>query len=174
MAIPTGYLPSGNVLLEYVPMNTDYTEHWRQRLIELLQDLKVTQADFAKEVDLTANYVSRLLYAPDKKGRKNLGPSTISKISTKYQLQPGWFELPLGSNLPSSNGNPDSQTESDRLKQGKYSWPFKAVSYDRIDRLRRFYSGEGMPDAISEIDKYLEFLVLKWESEMESNKRTAA
>ena len=173
MAIPTGYLPTGNVLLEYVPMNTDYTEHWRQRLIELLQDLQVTQADFAKEVDLTANYVSRLLYAPDKKGRKNLGPSTISKISTKYQLQPGWFELPLGSHLPSS-GKKLSDTGNELFNQEKIVWPFKSVTYDRIDKIRRFYTGEGMPDAITEIDKYLEFLVLKWEAEMQVNKRTAA
>lgn len=152
-------------------MNTDYTEHWRLRLVELLQDLNVTQADFAKEVDLTANYVSRLLYAPEKKGRKNLGPTTISKISSKYKLQPGWFELPLGSSLPSSV---KSGAENQFINQEKIVWPFKLTTYERIDKLRRFYSGEGMPDAIAEIDKYLEFLVIKWESEMQSNKRTAA
>ncbi len=53
------------------------------------------------------------------------------------------------------------------------TWPFKLVTYDRIERIKKHFSGPGMPAAISEIDKHLDILVARWEHEMNHNKSSA-
>lgn len=49
-------------------------------------------------------------------------------------------------------------------------WPFRLVSYARIDRVRRHFEGKGMPPAIAEIDRYLDALVSRWEAEMQTKR----
>lgn len=157
----------------------DYKEHWRQRLAELLKHTDMSQAEFAAKIEVQADYVSRLLYEPGKKGRKNLGPATVRKITTAFDLPPGWFDLALGSEMPHmaprimvSEDMPGDRTGP----APKVIWPFKLVSYARVQRVREHFSQPGMPSAIGEIDRHLDILVSRWEMEMEMNavKRTAA
>lgn len=87
-------------------METAKEEHWRQRLQELINHLEIKQAKFGSETGIVPSYVSRLLYPPGKPGRKNLGPDTMADIRKRYDLAPGWFDLPLGSQLPAKADEP--------------------------------------------------------------------
>lgn len=80
----------------------EINEHWRLRLIELKDDLGLKQAELALKLEKSPDYVSRLLYAPGKKGRKNLGLQTIRTAVQNFDLAAGWFDLPLGTDLPSA------------------------------------------------------------------------
>ena len=63
-------------------------EERRQNLRSLVERLGHGGiAKIAKEIDVEANYISRCLYAPDKKGRKNIGDETVIKLDKAY---PGW------------------------------------------------------------------------------------
>lgn len=53
-------------------------------------------------------------------------------------------------------------------------WPFRLVSYERISNIKNYYATEDLPNAIEEIDKHLDILVARWESEMKQAKRSAA
>lgn len=83
-------------------MKTEAEEHWRLRLIELITHLKVTQRGFSDATGIDVSYVSRLLYPPGKKGRKNLGLTQMTVIRNSFNLPAGWFDLPLGQALPLS------------------------------------------------------------------------
>lgn len=165
----------------------DFKEHWRLRLLELLACTGLTQAAFADRVEISPDYVSRLLYPPDKAGRKSLGPVTIRKICSAFNLQAGWFDLPLGTELPGSatprepaRTEPPTRHISDRGPQesGRRTepivWPFRIVTYQRITRIRDHFAGHGMPSAINDIDKHLDVLVTRWENEISRNKSSAA
>ena len=170
------------------PMN--FTEHWRLRLQELLSSSGLTQAAFADRIGVSPDYVSRLLYPADKAGRKNLGVVTMRKISESFDLPAGWFDAPLGSTIPSKGLEQTNNTiagassskpfagEQDATERGRKTepvdWPFTIVTYQRIKRIRQHYSGRGMPQAISDIDKHLDVLVTRWEIEMNKQKSAAA
>ena len=81
-------------------MQIEKEEHWRRRLVELINHLAVKQVAFSDQTGIGASYVSRLLYEPGKKGKKNLGVDTMDAIRRGYRLPPGWFDLPLGADLP--------------------------------------------------------------------------
>lgn len=71
-----------------------------------------------------------------------------------------------------------SEPAVDDIKQRAASrpamvWPFKLVTYARIDRVRKHFQGRGMPDAINEIDRHLDVLVTRWENEMSQGKKHA-
>lgn len=165
----------------------NFTDHWRLRLQELLTSSGLTQAAFAEQVGVSPDYVSRLLYPPDKPGRKNLGVVTMRKITQSFGLPLGWFDAPLGTGLPDREppdaAQPETQAwphiadrkpEERSRKPEPVEWPFKIVTYQRIQRLRQHYSSRGMPAAISEIDKHLDVLVTRWENEMTKQKSSAA
>jgi transcriptional regulator with XRE-family HTH domain len=122
-------------------METQKEEHWRQRLLELLAHLGLSQIRFAEDTGLDASYVSRLRYPPGKKGRKNLGLDTMATIRTRYKLAPGWFDLPLGADLPTAltyaNANqPTAWRVAEPVPRwGAPGWPFENVQPDDWERL---------------------------------------
>jgi hypothetical protein len=79
-------------------------EHWRLRLVELIATLELSQRVFADQTGIDPSYVSRLLYEPGKKGRKNLGLANMTAIRKRYKLPAGWFEMPLGAGLEQLKG----------------------------------------------------------------------
>lgn len=184
MAIPAAHLPSGIALTESGAMN--FKEHWRLRLQELLTSTHLTQAAFADHAGITPDYVSRLLYPPEKPGRKSLGPVTIRRICEAFELPMGWFDLPLGSDLPGTTTYASSQhaksahhvsdvsAKDEPRKIDPIVWPFRIVTYQRIARLREHFQGRNMPPAIADIDKHLDVLVTRWENEMTKSKSSAA
>lgn len=151
-------------------------EHWRQRLLELLVLLGINQAAFAEATGISPDYVSRLLYEPGKLGGKSLGPTTMSKIRQAYGLAPGWFDLPLGAAMPSgaSVGETAARYVVDQTSAltdaVRMRWPFRLVSYERLVELRRSLGPRTGPQALNDIDKQLEGVVLKWEREIEQKK----
>lgn len=181
MSIPIGHLPFGMRLRESPAMNTVDKEHFRLRLVELLADLQVSQRVFAEAVDIDPTYLSRLLYPPEKKGRKNLGMSNMASIRRRYGLSAGWFELPLGSELPSKTPPQDGisallvREPASNLTQiggtNELRWPFKLVSYQRLIGLKKALGPKVGAAAIVDIDKTLEITILKWEREITQNKR---
>lgn len=154
-------------------------EHWRHRLIELLKALQLTQAAFAKIIEVDGSYVSRLLYPPGKAGRKNLGLDTMQKAREKFNLAADWFDLPLGAKLPSDDeGNQanevDEVNEPERTRPRNVSppilWPFPNVSYQRLMTLKRNLGRNIGHDAIKDIDSLLDVAVSKWERVAASQK----
>lgn len=81
-------------------MTTDRNEHYRKRLIELFDCLKITKAEMADRAALDRSYVTRLFYPAGKAGRKNLGLDTLDALKRAFELQSDWFDLPLGSQIP--------------------------------------------------------------------------
>jgi hypothetical protein len=146
-------------------------EHWRQRLLELKEDLRLTQAAMAQAMEVDASYFSRLLYPPGKKGRKNLGLDTMLACRKAFQLQADWFDLPLGAALPSGQkALPGSQhrvtlppDQSSVVPIAKLTWPFKQVTYRRLMTLKSALGPKLGADAIHDIDDLLDVAVTKWE-----------
>ncbi|WPG35154.1 hypothetical protein [Variovorax sp. EBFNA2] len=116
----------------------DLTEHWRQRLLELKADLALTQAALAAKLEKSPDYVSRLLYEPGKKGRKNLGLQTLRNATKAFELQPDWFDLPLGAAMPSAQGKATGQAHNaappSPISRG-VAWPFVRVTPHQYNRL---------------------------------------
>lgn len=176
------------VSVDHNHRSMNFTEHWRLRMQELLTNSGLTQAAFAERIGVSPDYVSRLLYPADKAGRKNLGVVTIRKITASFELPAGWFDAPLGTDLPIESHAPSQAPQTDSAKhiasepnpaerdrkQEQVDWPFTIVTYQRIKRLRQHFSGRGMPPAMSEIDKHLDVLVTRWENEMNKQKSAAA
>lgn len=162
-------------------MNTGREEHWRLRLIELKVHLKVSQRAMADTTGIDPTYLSRLLYEPGKKGRKNLGLETMTSFRTGYGLSAGWFDLPLGSELPSTattNDQPafmvkESSPITPMANARAISWPFHLVSFRRLQDLRRALGPKLGQEAMADIDKYLEIVLLKWEREVTQRKSSS-
>lgn len=68
---------------------------------------------------------------------------------------------------------PVEEIKRHAAKKQDIVWPFKLVTYARIDRIRKHFQGPGMPQAIYEIDRHLDVLVSRWENEMAQSKRHA-
>lgn len=180
----------------FCPM--EFTEHWRQRLTELIASYGLSQAAFAERVGITPDYISRLLYEPGKKGRKNLGPTTINKISQAFSLPPGWFDMPAGDLIPNTErreqvtqhqdiqmvrendargerGNPGNPYQLKAATESTaITWPFSIVTYARIQHLKAHFKGKKQADVLSDIDKHLDVLVTRWENEIQKQKSSAA
>lgn len=156
------------------------TEHWRQRLIELKGALALSQVALATAMDVPANYVSRLLYEPGKKGRKNLGMDTMRALRDAYKLSADWFDLPLGSSLPThGRESPGPLVASEPANsynvvsvQGSY-WPFTLVSQSRLMRLKHALGHKVAADAFREIDAHLNFVVSQWEAKVAKQKKSS-
>lgn len=80
----------------------EHYEHRRKRLEELLQALDAKQAWVARLVGVEGSYMSRILSEPGTDGHKNISDVTIRKFNAALPITPGWFDLPLGAELPSS------------------------------------------------------------------------
>ncbi|MCD6674880.1 MAG: hypothetical protein LT106_18760 [Burkholderiaceae bacterium] len=76
-------------------------EHRRQRLAELLDALwPAPRAWFAAAIRRSESYVARLLLPADDPHRKNIGDAIMSAATSALDLDPGWFDQPLGSSIP--------------------------------------------------------------------------
>lgn len=146
-------------------------EHWRQRLLELKEDLHLTQAAMAQAMEVDPSYFSRLLYPPGKKGRKNLGLDTMLACRKAFDLQADWFDLPLGEALPSGQksmpGDPHRVAAPTDQRSvvpiGKLTWPFKQVTYRRLMALKSALGPKLGANAMHDIDELLDVAVTKWE-----------
>lgn len=149
------------------------TEHWRLRLVELKNALTLKQCEIAEAIGKPDSYVSRLLYEPGKKGRKNLGWDTIRDIVKAYGLRVDWFDLPLGSMLPTKDGKKPAVGEPAPAAafHGQVTeppapvitWPFKSTSYKRLQALLEELGPKAAPEALRDIDSLLEVAVARWE-----------
>lgn len=154
----------------------DETEHWRLRLVELKDALGETQAAMASAMGVDASYFSRLLYPQGKKGRKNLGLDTLRSLCKAYQLRVDWFDLPLGSMLPSPGDKIPTAARADDLAiarqiaeprgepaRAPIAWPFKDVAYQRIVALQATLGPKHAGEAMRDLDSLLDIAVARWE-----------
>lgn len=149
------------------------TEHWRLRLVELKTALSLKQCEIADAIGKPDSYVSRLLYEPGKKGRKNLGWDTIRDIVKAYNLRVDWFDLPLGSMLPSKGakkliaGEPATDVafygQAAEPPAPAITWPFKQTSYKRLQALLEELGQKVGPEALRDLDSLLDVAVARWE-----------
>lgn len=159
-----------------LPRNTsgmEETEHWRLRLVELKTALSLKQCEIADAIGKPDSYVSRLLYEPGKKGRKNLGWDTIRDIVKAYNLRVDWFDLPLGSMLPSKGakkliaGEPATDVafygQAAEPPAPAITWPFKQTSYKRLQALLEELGQKVGPEALRDLDSLLDVAVARWE-----------
>jgi len=146
-------------------------EHWRQRLLELKEDLSISQAAMAASAGIDPSYLSRLLYPPGKNGRKNLGLESMDAFKRAYGLPADWFDLPLGSALPSGRqalkpgmelAMQDAPAYVVQLKHHD-RWPFPSVTRARIESLKSRLGPKVGAEAIRDIDSLLDVAVAKWE-----------
>lgn len=154
-------------------------EHWRQRLLELKSDLRLKQVAMAKAMNIDPTYLSRLLYAPGKAGRKNLGLDTILACRKAFNLSADWFDLPLGSALPSGQqtspawlGVASPTGPNTVVPLNGVRWPFKQVTYSRLMELQSKLGARAGREALNDIDQLLDVVVTKWERAA-SKKRTS-
>lgn len=154
-------------------MGTVDKEHWQQRLIELIAHLKVTQADFAMETGIDPTYASRMLYEPGKVARKNVGPEPMAKIMATYGLSAGWFDKKLGAEMPtlSASGEMNQSVREEASRPAlatvnQVKWPFQLVSYRRLMTLKKTLGAKVAAQALTDMDKQLEGVVMKWEREL--------
>ncbi len=76
-------------------------EHRRARLAELLKALEpAPRAWFATAIRRSESYVARLLHPEGHPHGKNIGDAIMNAATSVLQLDPGWFDLPLGSAIP--------------------------------------------------------------------------
>lgn len=159
------------------------TEHWRKRLIELKEALTLKQCEIAEAIGKPDSYVSRLLYEPGKKGRKNLGWDTIRDIVKAYGLRVDWFDLPLGSMLPVKGQKEGTAQEpapvpvfhgqTHEPPTNGIKWPFKQTSYKRLQALLEDLGPKTAPEAMRDLDSLLDVAVARWEARAaELRKRT--
>lgn len=149
-------------------------ERWRARLVELIEHLKISQAEFAAETGIDPTYVSRMLYEPGKAGRKNVGPTQAAKISSAYMLPPGWFDMEPGSAMPGAATTYESMVVRSIAPPAYQAstWPFRLVTQARLDALRHALGPNVGPLAVEDIDKYLDVAVSKWERDVLTRKRS--
>lgn len=76
-------------------------EHRRARLAELLNALEpAPRAWFATAIRRSESYVARLLLPAGAQHRKNIGDAIMNAATSVLRLDPGWFDLPIGSAIP--------------------------------------------------------------------------
>lgn len=155
-------------------------EHARQRLVELKDDLKLTQRAMADALSVEPSYLSRLLYPPGKAGRKNLGSGTIKAARKAFNLQADWFELPLGSALPSQGKVQlplvlaEPKPTAHVVRVAPLSWPFKLASYKRLQELKSALGPKVAAEAIRDLDQFLDLAITRWEHRVKVVKKNAA
>jgi transcriptional regulator with XRE-family HTH domain len=146
-------------------------EHWRQRLLELKGGLELKQSQIAADIGVADSYVSRLLYPPGKRGRKNLGLDNLRRLCAAYALPPDWFDLPLGARVPGAGSSMLVSESAAVFALRRDAWPFNLVTQDRIAKLRKALGPKLSDEAISDLDESLDLAVTKWERRAAQRKR---
>lgn len=71
----------------------DKYERRRQNLLRLKKErCNDVAAELAAKIERPANYVSRMLYPLDKKGRKRIAEDMVDLVEEKFQLPRGWMD----------------------------------------------------------------------------------
>lgn len=155
----------------------ELAEHRKHRLRELMDHCCEGKiAVLARRIERSDNYVSRMLYPVGKPQEKPIADKMQRVIESAFQLPRGWFDMPMGAALPGTQPTTpirlmscsDPGTEPPR--QQVIHWPFKRVSYSRITALQKSLGARHAQEAISDIDKYLDIAVEKWEREVRAAK----
>lgn len=160
------------------------TEHWRLRLIELKDALGATQAAMAKDMDVDASYFSRLLYPLGKAGRKNLGMDTMRAARKAYGLSADWFDLPLGSALPTAQSTQaitappaDAPRAAQNLapyRAQSMAWPFENTSHQRLQSMLESLDATTRAEALHDLDSLLDVAVARWEQRAAAFRKLAS
>lgn len=114
--------------------------HRRARLLELLDALApAPRAWFAAAIKRPEDYVARLL--TETKHRKNIGDEMMSAITKAFSLDPGWFDLPLGTAIPhgvsvDSQGRVHRRAESEESSEPKTTSAIESIG-GSVAMLRR-------------------------------------
>uniref|UniRef100_UPI003F580756 LexA family transcriptional regulator n=1 Tax=Vibrio cholerae TaxID=666 RepID=UPI003F580756 len=71
----------------------DIYEIRRQRLLKLKDErCNGKIVTLAEKIDTSQSYVSRMLYSPDKVGKKNISDVMVQKITDAFGLNKGWLD----------------------------------------------------------------------------------
>ena len=114
-------------------------EHRRLRFIELIETLTADgtpRAWVATAVSKSDSYLARLMLPADDKNHRNLGDDLMTAFTNRLNLLPGWFDLPLGSSLPTTTkiGRNGSVTTPDGIRPAPAhtALPFERQLVERI------------------------------------------
>lgn len=140
-------------------------EHRRLRFIELLQLVykgeRGGQARAAQRIGCNANYVTRLLSDPDKKGHKRIGEETQEDIETAFGLCRGWLDMPLGTPLDASQRYEAQTVREFRVEEKRIPYRDIDVKLESEFEKLRLLGDEAKTEAIS----FLQYLLVKYESQ---------
>ena len=142
-SIPLGHLLEMFSNRKFQSMTKDETDHWRLRLIELMRALDLSQKDIANTTEIAATYISRLLYPPGKKSRKEIGLATMRTISRCYNLAPGWFDMPLQTDLP------EKTKPGHRVEQTRAHYNVTVAPLNQAIKLLKQMPEDKLPEVIS-------------------------
>lgn len=72
----------------------DKNETRRRQILDLIASkCGGKRSEFAKMVGLSESYVARMLYPPEKEGRKGIGENMVDRIEAAFKLKHGWLDL---------------------------------------------------------------------------------
>ena len=94
-------------------------------------------------------------------------------LEAQAGMPPHYLDLPADVANPMALQEPDQPTAT-IPDHAKRTWPFTAVSMERLAALKRALGPRRGLDAMHDIDSTLETAVLKWEKRVSDNKSVAA
>lgn len=154
--------------------------HRKARLRELINNAYGELiVNLAREIDRSESYIGRMLYPPEKDYSRPVSDKLAMVIEKAAGLRRGWFDLPLGTELPNpvpgrsialAAASPQmpahaSDSAGTARQQAAIVWPFRLVSYSRLRRVREQLGQRRGHDALADIDSVLDAVVSKWEKE---------
>ena len=158
----------------------DMNEHRRLRILELRKwACGDVTARMAEKIRRTDSYVSRMLYEEGKEGKKRVGIKMINLLEDAFNLCSGWLDLPLGTPIMATSTDGFSPphvaepTNGVRTPPHQIIWPFNLLAYGRLTALQRTLGPKRYHEAIKDLDRQLDIVLTKWESEGEELKKRA-
>lgn len=156
----------------------DVQAHRKQRLRELMNlYCNGVIATLAERIDRSESYVSRMFYPMTKSGAKPIADRMSMVIESAFGLERAWLDQPLGHGIPGVQPIGSYVAEvatGGATPHPRITWPFRRVTYQRIQQLKRALGHQTAQEALTDIDKQLEIVVIKWESEAREVKRHSA
>jgi hypothetical protein len=173
----------------------DMKEHWRQRLIELRDALRLKNSQVSRDIDVAESTVHRWFLDQSNPAHKALGPKNQQRLRDAYQLPAGWFDMPQGSALPAPRPEPAESPSAqvndiafctiepdqprtvrepmaaDAWVRPDMAWPFQKVSQDRLQRLLAAMDPQGARSAMLDLDEALDLAVTQLERRIGSDRR---
>lgn len=124
LSIPSGRFPLVNdrrqFVMDLANRRRQRTERRYNRLIELRDSAcSGSAAEFARAMNMADTYAVRMFWPPGTKGRKGVGQDMEAAIIERFHLSPDWFDLPMGTALPT----PDVATPAEESVPRSYGSP---------------------------------------------------